>query len=282
MVRASGFVIFLLSSVQFAAAADIDGPLVGTQDAYEVPVEQASGGGVGYIEGSYGAGVDTPGDIDTDAWDLRGAVNFDAGAGLNLQVDLGYTRASYEDVDTNSYDGALHGYYRNDLYAAGVFVQGARLDPGIGVDLNDYMGGLEGAYFLDTWTLHGAVGYGQASVEDFDDIDADHYMGSLGARIYATDNLRFDVDGSLHRMSENDLDYDLRSLKLTANYRLDAFPVTLFAGYKYTNEELSGLSASVSGDTSTIFGGLRFSYGSATLKEEERLGPVWSSNRLSF
>src|SRR5687768_13167189 len=108
MVRASGFVIFLLSSVQLAAAADIDGPLVGTQDAYEVPVEQASGGIVGYIEGSYGAGVDTPGDIDTDAWDLRGAVNFDAGAGLNLQVDLGYTRASYEDVDTNSYDGALH------------------------------------------------------------------------------------------------------------------------------------------------------------------------------
>ena len=143
-------------------------------------------------------------------------------------------------------------------------------------------GGVEAAYFLDTWTLHGALGYGQASVEDFDDIDADHYMGSLGARIYATDNLRFDVDGSLHRISENDLDYDLRSVKLTANYRLDAFPVTLFAGYKYTNEELSGLSASVSGDTSTLFGGLRFSYGSTTLKEEERLGPVWSSNRLAF
>ncbi|MFK0273231.1 hypothetical protein ACIQUG_06130 [Ensifer sp. NPDC090286] len=282
MVRTSSFVIFLLSSVSIAAAADIDGPLVGPQDAYEVPVEQASGGIVGYVETSYGAAVDSPGDIDADAWDLRGAVNFDAGAGMNLQVDLGYTRASFEDIDTNSYDGALHGYYRNDLFAAGVFVQGARLDPGIGVDLNDYMGGVEAAYFLDTWTLHGALGYGQASVEDFDDIDADHYMGSLGARIYATDNLRFDVDGSLHRISENDLDYDLRSVKLTANYRLDAFPVTLFAGYKYTNEELSGLSASVSGDTSTLFGGLRFSYGSTTLKEEERLGPVWSSNRLAF
>ncbi|HEV7306017.1 hypothetical protein [Ensifer sp.] len=224
MVRASGFVIFLFSSVSFAAAADIDGPLVGTQDAYEVPVEQASGGIVGYVEGSYGVGIDTPGDIDTDAWNLRGAVNFDAGAGMNLQVDLGYTRATYEDADTNSYDGALHAYYRDDLYAVGVFGQAARLDPGIGVDLNDYMGGLEAAYFLDTWTLHGAVGYGQATVEDFEDIDANHYMGALGARIYATDNLRFDVDGSLHRISEGDLDYDLRSLKLTANYRLESMP----------------------------------------------------------
>ncbi|WP_104663272.1 hypothetical protein [Ensifer adhaerens] len=282
MVRTSSFVIFLFSSVGMAVAADIDGPLVGTEDAYEVPVEQASGGITGYIEGSYGAAVDSPGDIDADAWDLRGAVNFDAGAGMNLQVDLGYTRASYEDLDTDSYDGALHGYYRNDLFAAGVFAQGARLDPGIGVDLNDYMGGVEAAYFLDTWTLHGALGYGQAVVEDFEDIDANHYMGALGARVYATDNLRFDVDGSLHRISEGDLDYDLRSLKLTANYRLETVPVTLFAGYKYTNEELSGLSASVSGDTSTIFGGLRFSYGSNTLKEEERFGPVWSSNRLSF
>ncbi|MEI2296639.1 hypothetical protein [Ensifer sp. MJa1] len=282
MVRASGFVIFLLSSVQFAVAADIDAPLVGTEDAYEVPVEQPYGGVAGYIEGSYGSAVDTPGDIDADAWDLRGAINIDAGAGMNLQVDLGYTRASYEDVDADSYDGALHGYYRNHLFAAGAFLQGARLDPGIGVDLNDYMGGVELAYFMDTWTLHGAFGYGQASVEDFDDIDANHYMGALGTRIYATDNLRFDVDGSLHRITEDDVDYDLRSLKLTANYRLDVVPVTLFAGYKYTNEELSGLGASVSGDTSTIFGGLRFSYGSATLKEEERLGPVWSSNRLSF
>jgi hypothetical protein len=113
-------------------------------------------------------------------------------------------------------------------------------------------------------------------------IDADHYMGALGARIYATDNIRFDIDGSLNRLSESDADYDLRTLKLTANYRPGALPVTLFAGYKYVNEELSGFRESLSGDTSTIFGGLRVSFGSPTLREEERLGPVWSNNRLAF
>ncbi|WP_026618974.1 opacity protein-like surface antigen [Ensifer sp. WSM1721] len=279
MIRAGSLLVILLSGARLAAAADIDGPLVGPEDNYEVPVEQSSGGVAGYIEGSYGAAVDAPGDIDTDSWELRGAVNFDAGSGMNLQVDLGYTRASYDDLDTNSYDGALHGYYRDNTYAAGAFLQAARLDPGIDTHVNDYLGGLEGAYFLDTWTLHGALGYGQTRMEG---IDADHYMGALGARIYATDNIRFDIDGSLNRISESDIDYDLRTLKLTANYRPEAFPVTLFAGYKYVNEELSGFRESLSGNTSTIFGGLRFSFGSATLREEERLGPVWSNNRLAF
>lgn len=279
MIRAGTLLVFLLSGARLATAADIDGPLVGPADAYEVPVEQASGGVAGYIEGAYGAAVDSPGDIDTDSWELRGAVNVDAGSGMNLQVDLGYTRASYEDIDTNSYDGALHGYYRDNAYAAGLFLQAARLDPGLDTHVNDYLGGVEAAYFLDTWTLHGALGFGQARVET---LGADHYMGALGARVYATDNIRFDVDGSLNRISESGIDYDQRALKLTANYRPEAFPVTLFAGYKFVNEELSGFSESLSGNTSTIFGGMRFSYGSATLREEERLGPVWSNNRLSF
>ncbi|OOG66576.1 hypothetical protein B0E45_25325 [Sinorhizobium sp. A49] len=279
MFRANSFLIFLLSSAPLAAAADIDGPLVGTDDYYEAPVEQASLGVTGYIEGAYGSVIDSPGDIDADAWALRGAVNFDAGGGFNLQTDLGYTSASIENANTNNYSGTLHGYYRDNVYAVGAFVQAARLDAGFDSHINDYMGGIEGAYFQDTWTIHGAAGYGQARWEGF---DADHYMAALGARFYATDNVRFDLDGALDRITASDIDYDISSLKLTANYRSVYFPVTVFGGYKYANEEVSGFGSSVSGDTGTIFGGLRFSYGSNSLKEEERLGPVWSNNSRSF
>lgn len=279
MVRTSGFFLFLMSSATLAAAADIDRPLVGTGDAYEVPVEQASSGVTGYIEGAYGSVVDAPGDVDADAWALRGTVNFDAGTGLNLQADLGYTRASIEDASANSYNGTLHAYYRDSLYAVGAFAQAARLDAGFDSHMNDYMGGIEGAYFQDTWTLHGAAGYGQARWEGF---GADHYMAALGARVYATDNMRFDLDGALDRITDSGIDYDIRSLKLTANYRPESFPVTLFGGYKYADEEISAFGSSVSGDSSTIFGGLRFSYGSNSIKEEERLGPVWSNTSRSF
>lgn len=279
MFRTSGFLVFLLSGAQFAAAADMDRPLVGADDYYEAPVEQSSLGVTGYIEGAYGSVIDSPGDIDADAWALRGAVNFDAGAGFNLQVDLGYARASIVDANTNAYNGTLHGYYRDNLYAAGVFVQASRLDAGFDSHINDYMGGIEGAYFQDTWTIHGAAGYGQTRWEGF---GADHYMAALGARVYATDNVRFDLDGALDRITDSGIDYDIRSLKLTANYRPGSFPVTLFGGYKYADEEVSAFGSSVSADSSTIFGGLRFSYGSNSIKEEERLGPTWSNNSRSF
>lgn len=279
MFRTKSFLVFLLSSAPLAAAADMDRPLVGADDYYEAPVEQSSLGVTGYIEGAYGSVIDSPGDIDADAWALRGAVNFDAGAGFNLQMDLGYARTSIEVANTNAYNGTLHGYYRDNLYAAGVFVQASRLDAGFDSHINDYMGGIEGAYFQDTWTIHGAAGYGQARWEA---LGADHYMAALGARVYATDNVRFDLDGALDRITDSGIDYDVSSLKLTANYRPEAFPVTLFGGYKYTNEEVSAFGSSVSGDSSTIFGGLRFSYGSSSIKEEERLGPIWSNHSRSF
>jgi hypothetical protein len=66
MIRTGSLLVFVLSGARLAAAADIDGPLVGPGDGYEVPVEQSAGGVAGYIEGSYGAAVDAPGDIDTD------------------------------------------------------------------------------------------------------------------------------------------------------------------------------------------------------------------------
>ncbi|ODR91301.1 hypothetical protein A8M32_10915 [Sinorhizobium alkalisoli] len=265
-----------MSTSQVALSADLYEPLAAPQD-YEGPlVEMPYGGITGYIEGSYTKGMDD--DVDTDAWALRGAINIDAGSGMNLQMDLGYADVSFVNTDIDKYDGGLHGYYRDELFAAGAFFAASRYDIRGSNDIKDYLGGIEGAFFQDTWTLVGAAGYGQTEWGGF---DADHYMGALGARWYATDNVRFDVDGTFDRLAKNggDEEFDIRGLKLTANYRPEQIPVTLFAGYKYTDVELP---SSFSGDTNTIFGGLRFSYGSDSLKEEERRGPIWSNRSVSF
>lgn len=271
--RTTTLALLCLSSSNVAFAADVDEPLIGWGAYHEPVVEVASGGVTGYVEGSYANSVD---DVDADAWELRGAINVDAGSGMNLQVDLGYARVGIEDLDIDKFDGGLHGYYRDELYAAGAFFGASRFDAGLSEDIKDYMGGIEGAFFQDTWTLVGAAGYGQT---DLGGLDADHYMGALGARWYATDNVRFDVDGTLDRVTDGGDDLDVQTLKLTANYRPELMPVTLFAGYKYTDVDLAD---TLSGDSNTIFGGLRFSYGTGSLKEEERRGPIWSNRSVSF
>ncbi len=273
MFRTTTLALLFLSSSNVAFSADVDEPLVGWGAYHEPVVEVASGGVTGYVEGSYANSVD---DVDADAWELRGAINVDAGSGMNLQVDLGYARVGIGDLDIDKYDGALHGYYRDGLFAAGAFFGASRFDVGLTEDIKDYMGGMEGAFFQDTWTVVGAAGYGQAELGG---LDADHYMGALGARWYATDNVRFDIDGTLDRINDGGDDLDVQSLKLTANYRPEQMPVTLFAGYKYTDVELTD---TLSGDSNIIFGGLRFSYGFGSLKEEERRGPIWSKRSVSF
>ncbi|HXV29794.1 MAG TPA: hypothetical protein VD840_05635 [Sinorhizobium sp.] len=276
MYRTTTFALLFLSSSNVALSADLYEPPVEPAAFGEPVVEAVSGGIRGYIEGSYSTSVGDEDDVDMDAWGLRGAINVDVGSGMNLQADLGYAAVNFDNTDIDKYDGTLHGYYRNDLYAAGAFFGASRYDIRDSNDIKDYLGGIEGAFFQDTWTLLGAAGYGQAEWSGF---DADHYMGALGARWYATDNIRFDIDGTFDRLAKNSEDFDIQSLKLTANYRPEQFPATLFAGYKYSDVELP---TSYSGHTNTIFGGLRFSYGSNSLKEEERQGPIWSSRSVSF
>ncbi|MGX5719839.1 hypothetical protein [Shinella zoogloeoides] len=278
--------LLALSSMP-AIAADIDAPIIGgmRNGAYMEPVvySENSSGVSGYVEGSFNKLTDTPYDVDGETWALRGSVNFDAGAGLNLQIDGGYGRTSIEDVGVDQLAGAVHAYHRDDTYAVGAFFQAAALDAGyldyFGDDtVADYLGGLEAAWSGDDGTLYGRAGYGQARWTDY---SADHYMGALGARYYATDNIRFDVEGALHRFSYENADLDMRSVTLSANYRPEAMPVTFFAGYRYDQLDASAAGLSVAeANSSTLFTGLRFSFGSNSLREEERSGPVWTASTL--
>jgi len=274
-----------------AIAADIDKPIIAGSSfsSYDNAADTAdmlepSGSGFsGYIEGSVSKAFDTPYDVDGHAWALRGSINIEGPSGLNIQFDGGFARTTVENVGVNQLVGAGHAYYRDREFAAGGFVQASSIDAdylgyGLNDTIKDYLGGVEGAWFMDQATIYGRAGYGQAKWEGY---SADHAMGAIGARLYATDNFRFDVEGAINRLSHADLKLDTRSATFSVNYRPESVPITVFSGYRFDQIEPSMSGASLGhANVSTIFAGLRFSFGSNSLKDEERNGPVWTASSL--
>ena len=272
------------------------GTVSANQSSYETTTELESWNSAsGYLEGGYGKVVKVPNDLDTlgvddiDSWGLRGSVNVGLNEGWNIQLDANYGRTNIEDVSVDGFAGAAHAYYRSDEgYALGAFAKASRMKSDdlssflsfVGVDdsLTDYAGGLEAAYMTDRATIYGNVGFGQA---DGLGLSWDHFMGGLGTRLYANDNLRFDIEGGLHRYSSNGADLDTRSIKVAADYRLEQAPIALTAGYRYDDMEVSGGGLSYSSDPAhSLYTRIRFSFGSDSLKNEERNGPLWTQTSL--
>lgn len=291
---------FLLSLSQVGFAADADRVLLQhpvRYDPAEIEAAYTSEHISGFVEGSfaYGKGqVDTPLGSASDngsRWALRGTVNAEANTNWNIQLDGLYSRMSVDPVDVDSLVGAAHVYHRvPDAYAVGAFVQGSRFGSNvldlaaglIGTDKYafDIVGGGEAALFTDLATFHGQLGFGQTS---YTGLKADHLLAKAGARLYATDNIRLDVEGTLNRFSGFGGKADLYTLSAVGNYRFDQFPATVFGGYQYDYGKVSA-GGSTLGDAKahTLLTGLRFHFGSGTLKDEERKGPLWSTSALNL
>jgi hypothetical protein len=276
------------TTAAFAAEADyvlFEEPRQYEQAEYEAYKNQAISG---FAEGSFAHNKGESGGFEADGntWALRGAVNAELSTNINVQVDGGYSRTSVNGVEVNTLIGAAHAYYRQpDQFAVGAFVQGARLGSNyldllapLGADryATDYVGGGEAAVFMDRATLYGQLGFGKA---DYSGFDADHLMVEAGLRLYATDNLRLDGEAAFNRLSIAGGDVDVQSYSATGNYRFSDVPVTAFAGYRYDRASLNAGDAELgTANAHNIMTGLRFHFGSGSLKDEERKGPVWNSS----
>ena len=289
----------LLSRVGFAADADrvlLQHPV--RYDPAEIESTYASEHISGFVEGSFAYGKGKIGDFSDNGtrWALRGTVNAETHTNWNIQLDGLYSRMSVDPVDIDSLVGAAHVYNRvSDAYAVGAFVQGSRFGSNlldiaseiIGTDKYAFgiVGGGEAAVFTDMATFYGQLGFGQVSYTGVADtkFKADHLIAKAGARVYATDNIRFDIEGALNRFSGYGGKVDLYSLSAIGNYRFDEFPTTVFGGYQYDYGKL-GFGGTTLGDgkAHTFLTGLRFHFGSDTLKDEERKGPLWSASALNL
>lgn len=252
-----------------AVAADMGSPPTTPPALPGAPLPQRHV--MGYVEGVYTYGQ-TDGVLgDRNIGTIRGAINVPTGEGFNLQVDGRYSHAASEGFHHDIVGGSLHGYLRGPVYAVGVFVDGDYVT-GTGNTFHGYMGGLEGAYFLNNVTLLAAAAIGQSVTPTNDSTD---YFAKAGARLYASDNLRFDLEGGAKWVELGGVRTDKFFVEAAANYRLQSLPVTMFAGYRYDQlrKGLNGFTGDA--DSNLYFGGLRYSFGSSSLKEEERSGPLW-------
>ena len=277
-------------SASGANAAEMDRPLTAFPPEEVVYIDQtttAANPFTGNVEASFNGGKTDLSDLDNQTWALRGALNYAFGGGLNVQADVDWGQTHIDDGDLDRVSGTGHIYYRPvEDDAVGAF-NGPRHGTGyfdaLGTgsfgddDITDTIAGIEGAYFNDLATFYGGAGYGQA---DFSGIDVDHLMGRMGVRYFLTDNLRFDVEGQLHRFSEDEAELDARSFKTVINFRPESLPTTFFAGYRYDEWEPSISDVSLGKEKNhSLLAGVKFSFGSNSLKDE-RNGPIWSTTSL--
>lgn len=235
----------------------------------------------GYVQGSYAGIVDAPYDATGDAWTLKGSINFNPERRVNIQADIGNSWENVSGFSARTLSWALHGYYRDSDYALGAFFQDAQFHSGVlgylgSNDIRNYLAGLEGAYFIPTDTFYGRIGFGQVEWLGY---NADHVMSALSVRHYFTDNVRFDVEGDYSHLTYGPASIDFWGVSITGNYRPFSKPITFFAGYHFTEADGSISDVSLgSADLGTVFGGVRLSFGSNSLKDEERSGPMWTSD----
>jgi hypothetical protein len=215
---------------------------------------------------------------------------------LGIQGDVRFTSRTLEesgnDITTNSFDGALHGFYReSDKFLVGGFVQIGRDD----VSYNStsegkidraYVGG-EAQVYLDNLTL-----YGQAGMQQLDfgggssmSIGLNGWFANAEVRYFLTPNLRIEARAGFSTLDFEILSatFDTVTIGAGVEYKLDSLPLSLFAKYDYSTTSAEAMMSSDATIGSHRFlVGARFALGEDSLLDRDRNGaslrPVQADN----
>ncbi len=211
---------------------------------------QATGNvGVNYTRADFGSG-------DTDAYGVSGQAAIPTSGNMAILLDGNYSHN--DDADTDVLLADAHLIVRDAGSAWGGFVGVANIDAG-GSSTAYGIGG-EWAGFFDTSTLALSVAYG---TDDDTNVDAWGVNGVY--RIFANDNLRFDLGAGWARVDAGGGDNDATQLGAGVEYRFDNSPISLGAAYNHVDAG--------SGSDADIFGlSLKFDFGTGSLKARDRSG----------
>jgi hypothetical protein len=193
-----------------------------------------------------------------DEEDLRaeGGLTIPAGGGLAFLLDGAWAQNDNFDV----YSATGHLISRNSGRAFGGFIGVSRADLDF-ADVDTWTVGGEYARFLPRYTLVGKVDY-----SSIDDTDADAWGLSGEYRLFAEDNLRFDLGAGLQVVDDGD---DAVVLAGGAEYRFGASPVSIGGRVGWVNAD---------DDDETTFGvTLRFDFGNRSLKDRDRNGNTFGA-----
>lgn len=202
---------------------------------------------------------------------------------LGIQGDIQYTSRTLDDagndVTMSSFDGALHGFYREaDKFLVGGFVQIGRdeLSYGSSDEANvdrAYVGG-EAQVYLDNLTL-----YGQAGMQQFESGSGSPSIGLSGwfvngeARYFLTPNLRIEARAGFSTLDIDiaSMTFDTASVGVGIEYKFDSLPVSLFAKYDYTTTSVDVTPSPTQSDHRFLVGA-RFALGEDSLLDRDRNG----------
>jgi hypothetical protein len=220
----------------------------------------------GYAGGGYGRtsadveidGVDF-GDDEGDSWRVDGAIVFPLGSTAGLQVDGEYLRLQGDGDDADVLSGTAHLFNAGERGAYGVFAGVSDAD-----DLTFWSVGGEAQANFDRTTFAAQFGYGR--IDELD--EADFFAGRGEARFFATDNLRFDVNGGITRIDGDGGEVDFVNYGAGVEYKFDANPLSLFANVDRVEFDESGVDLT----SNTLFVGVRYNFGGGTLKDRDRSG----------
>lgn len=260
-----------------AFAADAVSPV------QEAAVRQISGYGE-----IYGAGVWVDEFDQGDIWAYGGAarINVPFAEHWNAQGDLVVDAIDLDGTRLHGIGGVFHLNWRDPAsYAVGGFAEFKTygISEASDQDIWDWKVGPEAQVYFGNLTLYGQAYYGGLEA-DLLPYDVD-MMGVRGvARYFAQENLRFDAELGFHRLNLSfgglEADFDTVALALQATYRFTDTPWSVFGRYQYENVSFSESSDSL--DLQKLSIGLRASFGSSTLFDEDRNGATMDTYRPNF
>lgn len=191
---------------------------------------------------------------DADAYGVDGEVIVPTGGSWSAILEAGYT-------DPEDGDGTVHarGHLIN-LSSTNAWGGYVALADGDGSTV--YGLGGEYAQFFDASTL--AVNLNYATD---DDSNVDLFSVGGAYRIFASDNLRFDITALLGRADSSGGDADLSGIGAAVEWRLDQSPFSVGASYLRVDGDIA--EADVLGVT------FRWNFGDETLKEADRKGKTF-------
>jgi len=211
-----------------------------------------------------------------------GRVNFPIDSRWNIQTDAVIDSLWIEGQNLYGYGGAVHGYWRDpSAYALGGFATitgyGGDVFGGGSPTLYNFTVGPEAQMYVGNVTLYGQVYYGQLRATG----ESEHFdtWGGRGVvRYFAQDNLRFDGELGFSRFSFGGEHLDTVTAALQAMYRFSGTPVSLFGRYQLDHVSEGGFDVNVH----KYVIGLRASFGSDTLLDEDRNGATMDTYRPNF
>ena len=238
----------------------------------------------GYVEAYLGGlYLTVPGDHATATTaGGTGRVNFPVDARWNIQTDAMVDSLWVQGQNLYGYGGAVHAYWRDpSAYALGGFatITGYGGDGIGGQNIYNFTVGPEAQVYMGNVTLYGQVYYGQLRANG----SSDHYddWGGRGVvRYFARDNLRFDGELGFSQLSGFGGHLNTVTGALQAMYRFSGTPFSVFGRYQLDHETFSGSSGSINVHKYLI--GLRASFGSDTLLDEDRNGATMDTYRPNF